>query len=137
MSREKRILIIDPDLEIQNEFAALLSEEGYDTETVSRISEAVNRIRKVPIACIVMDANLAVMNGCDAVPIIKAISSRIPIIMTASANTKDFEAKIRAHDVFYYYIKTFDRKELNAAVKNALELEGRRENEFAEDHHDR
>ena len=136
MSREERILIIDPDLKIQDEFSTLLSGEGYDVEAVGGISDAVNRIRKVSIECIILDANLTAMNGCDAVPIIKAISSRIPIIMTAAVNTKDLEARIRGHDVFYYYIKTFDRKELNAAVRNALNVERRQENEFAEDNHD-
>jgi DNA-binding NtrC family response regulator len=136
MNRKERILIIDPDLEIQNEFAALLSQEGYDTEAVVKISDAVHKMRTIPIGCIIIDVNLAAINGCEAVPIMKAISSRIPIIMTASVNSRDLEARVRAHDVFYYYIKTFDRKELNTAVRNALEFARRHKNEFAQDNHD-
>jgi len=40
------------------------------------------------------------------------------VILTARANTKELEAKVRAQDIFYYYIKSFKGEELLMAVNN-------------------
>jgi DNA-binding response OmpR family regulator len=120
MLRPKTILIVDPDPCVQDQLHALLSEDGCDVERASRISETISRLRKIRFDCIIMDEDLPDMKGHEAVPIIRAIDARVPIIMTAAINTRDLEAKIREQDIFYYHIKSFDRDELMAAVRNVL-----------------
>lgn len=120
MLKQKTILIVDPDMAIQDQLFALLSQDGYDVERANRISETISRIKKVRFDCIIVDEDLPDMKGHEAVPIIRAIDPRVPIIMTAALNTRDLEAKIRAQDIFYYHIKSFDRDELMAAVRNVL-----------------
>jgi|GEM_PF-75725 len=120
MFKPKTILLIDPDLRTQDEFSRLLSQDGCDVERASRISDAIKRIRKVRFDCIIIDQDLPDMEGCEAIPIIRTLDPNVHIIMTALVNTKQLESKIRQQDVFYYYIKSFDRKELRAAVQNAF-----------------
>ncbi len=67
-----------------------------------------------------MDINLPEMRGYEAIPIIKNLDSRLKVIMTTKKNTKKLEAKVREHDIFFYFIKSFGKDELKLAIKNAF-----------------
>jgi len=45
--------------------------------------------------------------------------------MTATENTMDLEAKVRKQDIFYYYIKSFDREELMEAIRDVFKKMGK------------
>jgi len=83
------------------------------------------RIRDVKFDCIIMDVNLPEMMGYEAVAILKAIDPKVQIIMTATENTLELEEKVRKQDIFYYYIKSFDRKELQEAVCDVFKRLGK------------
>jgi DNA-binding NarL/FixJ family response regulator len=65
-----------------------------------------------------MDVNLPKIKGYDAVSIIKAIDPESQIIMTTQKNDKDLELKVRNQDIVYYHIKSFDRTDLLAAIRD-------------------
>jgi len=121
----KRILIVDPDSEAARELAFLFSEEGYDVETSDSISAMAERIRDARFDCVIMDVDLPEMPGHKAVSIVKTIDPKIQVIMTAAKNTVDLEAEVRRQDIFYYYIKSFDREELMAAVRDVFKKVGK------------
>ena len=116
----KRILIIDPDIRAAHELSSLLIDEGYDIETSEGIGKAVERVKDVRFDCVIMDVDLPEMKGYEAVPIMKAIDTKLQIIMTAAENTIDLEAEVRKQDIFYYCIKPFDHVELKEAVQGAF-----------------
>ena len=60
------------------------------------------------------------MKGYEAVSILKAIDPKVQIIMTAAKNSMDLEVEVRKQDIFYYYIKSFDREELKEAVRDVF-----------------
>lgn len=120
-----RILIVDQDSRTKRELSSLLDEEGYEVETCSGLAETVRRMKNVKFDCIIMDVKLPKIKGYDAVPILKAIDPHPQIIMTAAENTKELEAKVRKEDIFYYYIKSFDREELKSAVRDAFKKMGK------------
>lgn len=120
ISGPKLILIVEPDIEIAGEYRSIFEEQGYDVNIVATVTEAVRKIKNVKFNCIIVDVNLPDMAGYDAVSVIKTIEPEINIIITAAENTKDLEVKVRKEDIFYYYIKSFDREELKLAVRNAL-----------------
>ena len=117
----KRILIIDPDTVVAEELLALFSLKGYDVERCKGITEATQRIKNAKFDCIIMDIQLPEIKGYEAVPILKAIDPTLKIIMTAAENTKELETKVREQDIFYYYIKSFDLKELELAVDSIFQ----------------
>lgn len=121
----KRILIVDPDREAARELAFFLGEEGYDAETSDSISTMAERIRDARFDCVIMDVDLPEMPGHKAVSIVKTIDPKVQVIMTAASNTADLEAEVRRHDIFYYYIKSFDREELLAAVADVFKKAGK------------
>ena len=116
----KLILIVEPDKEIAMEYESIFKNERCDVELASSAKEAVKKVKDVKFDCIIIDVNLPDMAGYDAVAVIKTIAPKTNIIITAGKNTKELEAKIRNEDIFYYYIKSFDREELKLAVQNVL-----------------
>ena len=120
-----KILIIDPDRHTARELPSLFIDDGYDVEITEGISKAAERIKDVKFDCLIMDVNLPEMKGYEAVSILKAIDAKVQIIMTSAENTPELEVKVRKQDIFYYYIKSFDRKELREAVRAALKKLGK------------
>lgn len=116
----RSVLIVDPDPVFVGDLSALLSSQGYEVETTGGIRSAVQRLKDVCFCCVIMDEDLMEMKGYDAVPVIKAISPGVPVIVTATQNSPEQEARIRQQDVFYYYVKGFDIHELQMAVDDAL-----------------
>ena len=120
-TQTNRILIVDPDTVVAEELLALFSLKGYDVERCKGITETTQRIKNAKFDCIIMDILLPEIKGYEAVPILKAIDPTLKIIMTTAENTKELEIKVREQDIFYYYIKSFDRKELELAVHNVFQ----------------
>jgi len=116
------ILIVEPDKETAMEYESTFKEEGCDVELASSATEAVKKVKDVQFDCAIVDVNLPDMAGYDAVSVIKTIKPQTNVIITASKNTKELEARIRNEEIFYYYIKSFDREELKLAVRNVLKL---------------
>lgn len=117
---EKKVLIIDPDPKDRRDLAQYLRNENYYIETGKNLSEAIKKISEGCFNCLVMDINLPEMRGYEAIPIIKNLDSRLKVIMTTKKNTKKLEAKVREHDIFFYFIKSFGKDELKLAIKNAF-----------------
>jgi len=116
----KRILIIDSDSAAVCELFSVFIRQGYEVETNQCVREAAQRIKDVKFGCIILDVDLPKMKGYDAVSILKAIDPEIQIIMTSQDNNMDLEAQVRKQDIFYYYIKSFDREELAEAVRDVF-----------------
>ena len=121
----KRILIVDLDCQAAQQLASVFVEEGYDVEVSPSINSMVERIRDVKFDCIIMDVNLPEMPGHKAVSILKTIDPKVQVIMTAAENTPELETEVRKQDIFYYYIKSFDQKELAEAVRDAFKKMGK------------
>ncbi len=118
--KEKRVLIVDPDITERTVMAAFLKGENFNVETGRGLADAVKKISEGFFSCLIMDVELPEMKGYEAVSILKSIDPKIKIIMTAKRNTKNLEAKVREQDIFFYFIKSFDKEELKLAVTNAI-----------------
>ena len=117
---KKRILIIDPDKKERQDLTNLLRDENYDVEGGPGIPDAIKMLSRGCYHCLVMDVDLPEMKGYEAVSILKGVDPDIKVIMTTKKNTKKLEAKVRAEDVFYYFIKSFGKDELKMAISSAL-----------------
>jgi len=111
---------VDPDPSFAGKLSATLCSQGYDVEIADGITTAGQRLKDVRFGCVIMDEGLPEMKGHDAVVLLKAISPASQIIMTATRNTMELEARIRQEDIFFYYVKTFDMHELQMAVLDAF-----------------
>jgi len=121
----RRIFIVEPDTKTARELSSLFTNEGYEVEIGEGIRKAAERVKDVGFDCIIMDVDLPEMKGHEAVSILKAIDPKVQIIMTAAENTAELEVKVRKEEIFYYYIKSFDREELKEAVRNVFRRLGK------------
>jgi DNA-binding NtrC family response regulator len=124
---EKRILVIDPNSKVRKDLETFLKNENCYIETGRRLTEAINKISQEHFDCLILDVDLPEMKGYEAVSILKNLDPKIKIIMTTGKNTKRLEAKVRAQDIFFYFIKSFGKDELKLAIENAFN-ESRRTN---------
>jgi DNA-binding NtrC family response regulator len=116
----KRILIIDPDKKERQDLEAFLKKKDYHIESGRGLRDALKKISEGCYDCLIMDMDLPEMKGYEAVSIMKNIDPKIKVIMMTQKNTKKLEAKVREQDVFYYFIKSFGKHELDMAISNAL-----------------
>ena len=116
-----RLLLVEPDAAMALELVELLVGGGNDVEVKSGLAEALEVIKDVEFDCAIIDVDLPETKGYEAARIIKVMAPDLPVIVTAGSNSKELETKVRDQDVFYYYLKSFDRKELKLAVRAALE----------------
>jgi DNA-binding NtrC family response regulator len=116
----KRILIIEPNPHERERLISDLNQEDYEIETGERLSDAIKRLAGGSFGCLILDVDLPEMKGYDAVSILKNIDPLIKVIMTTSKNSKHLEAKVRAEDIFFYFIKSFGSEELIMAIKNVF-----------------
>ena len=117
----RRILIVDPDTGTAEEFRAMFRAKSYDVEVCKGLTDAVMILRNAKFGCVVMDVELPELMGYEAVPILRAIEPSLAVILTTASNTKEIENRARREGIHYYYIKSFDRKELEQAVDSLFQ----------------
>jgi len=115
------ILVVDPDPKAVEAWRDCLAIQGLNVESAPSVKEAAEKLKVLRCCCLVIDVDLPQMKGYEAVPILQAIEPNAKVIMTAAANTRDLESKVRQQDVFYYHIKSFSASELASAVSDALQ----------------
>ncbi len=120
MDSEKRILIIDSDEKDRNVIATFLKQHNFSVETEKGLSGAFQKVSDGWFDCLIMDVDLPEMKGFDAVSIIRNLDPNIKIIMTAKKNSMELESKVREQDIYYYFIKSFNKDELRLVINNAL-----------------
>jgi len=127
MDNEKigKILIVDPDGDTQKELLSLFSSEGYQVEISEGVTNGLQKLKDIKFDCLIMDVALPEMKGYQALPIVRTVDPKINVIMTAAHNTPELEARVREQDIFYYYIKSFDREELRLAVHDVFKKLGK------------
>ena len=118
--KDKKILIIDSDNTDRRIMATFLRKEKFRVDTGKGLSDAVKMIIKKSYDCLVMDVDLPEIKGYESVSVIQRIDPDLRVIITAKKNTKRLEANIRKQNIFYYFIKSFDKEELKQAILNAF-----------------
>jgi len=119
------ILIADPESAFLSHWAGALSAEGYQVLTTDKGSRAIQIIQEEKVDLLVMEADFPEMKAYEAIPIIKGVDPSLPIIVTASHNTPELEARIRRRPIFYYHVKSFGPEELRLAIRNAMERQAK------------
>ena len=91
----------------------------------SSLRGAVEHVRKTDFDCTLIEADLLIHCGFDIIGRLKTFNPRMKLIITSDLNSKTLEASVRAHDIFYYYVRTFGKKELKQAVENVFTCLGK------------
>ncbi len=116
----RRVLIVDRDKYTRVKFSLLLKDCECEIDSVETFPEAIKRMRREAVDCIIMDVENLGAERYAVIPVIHAVSPDTEVIATTSENSRELETRTREQGVFYYYIKSFDADELKQAVKSAF-----------------
>ena len=76
-----RILIVDDEADMRDHIEEELARRGWETTTAKDGVEAVLQVIDGGLSCVLMDIRMPVLNGVDALRIIRRLDSRLPVIM--------------------------------------------------------
>ena len=115
-----KILIVDHDHDDRAVMASFLKADNYHVETGNNLTDGMKKLSNDSFDCLILDVDLPEMKGYEAVSIFKRIDPKIKVIMTSKSNTRELESKVREQDIFFYFIKTFNKEELKLAINNVF-----------------
>jgi response regulator RpfG family c-di-GMP phosphodiesterase len=124
MSEESRgkasILVVDDEPEIREVLCALLSDD-YLCESVGSAEDALSLLREREFDLIISDIMMSGMSGLEMVPNVLELSPDAVVVMISGVQTIESAIKALRAGAFDYIMKPFDLRQVEAAVKRALE----------------
>ena len=120
------ILIVDDEHAQRTILRSVLRREGYDIETASNRSDALEKMGKRMFDAVVSDMRMkSQMEGRELLREIRQRDPDLPVlIMTAYAEIGDAVDLMAREGAFYYLEKPIDNDVLKRELKRAIELRG-------------
>src|SRR5919199_5735537 len=115
-----RMLIVDDEPEIRNVLCDLLGAE-YECATACSAEEALMLLRRKEFDLIISDITMSGMTGLEMIPLIERILPDAVVVMISGAQTIESAIEALRAGAFDYIMKPFDLRQVEAAVKRALE----------------
>jgi two-component system, NtrC family, response regulator HydG len=116
----QKVLVVDDDVVLRESLQKALKISGFIVDSADNGENAVNKVRSNEYDLVVMDVNMPVLNGLDALAQIKEINnSIIVIILTAFSNINDAVKAVK-NGAYNYLEKPIKHENLAALIKRAL-----------------
>jgi putative nucleotidyltransferase with HDIG domain len=115
-----RVLIVDDEPEIREVLCDLLGID-YDCEGASSAEEALSQLPEGKFSLIVSDITMGGMSGLEMIPHALAASPETVVVMVSGMQTIESAVEALRVGAFDYIMKPFDLRQVEAAVKRALE----------------
>jgi CheY-like chemotaxis protein len=116
----KRVLILDDDIDILQICTIVLKKKGFDVQTLNNSSQVVSQVRGYRPDVILMDNWIPGPGGIEATRLLKQdpATQDIPVIFfSANSNVTQLAREARAD---YFLQKPFDITELEGIVQMAI-----------------
>jgi DNA-binding NtrC family response regulator len=93
-NRIAKILIIEDDDEMRSLLRDFFKEEGFETVSADKGSEAFRKLVKEPFDLIITDIRMPGLSGLDILPRIKKLQPEVPIIVITAFGSEDVHRKV-------------------------------------------
>ena len=104
------VLVVDDDDAIREFLALALADAGYAVATAADGAEAVAKAADAAPAMVLLDLQMPVMTGQEALAALRRLPARIPVVfMTAGLRS---QAEAERHGADGYLVKPFDLDQL-------------------------
>ena len=116
----KRVLILDDDIDILQICTIVLKKKGFDVQTLNNSSQVLSQVRSYQPDVILMDNWIPGPGGVEATRLLKLDpdTQDIPVIFfSANSNVTQLAREARAD---YFLQKPFDITELEGIVQMAI-----------------
>ena len=115
-----RILVVDDEPEIRDVLCEVLSSD-YDCEPADSAEDALTKLRLSPFNLVISDIMMGGMSGLEMIPHVLADSPETVVLMISGVQTIESAIKALRAGAFDYIMKPFDLRQVEVAVRRALE----------------
>jgi DNA-binding response OmpR family regulator len=115
------ILIVDDDPDILTALHDLVEHDGFRVTEVSTCRDALEQVRAVKFAAVLLDIGLPDGDGLAVLTIIQTVAPSLPVIVLTAFASQDCRARSLSSGAFFYLTKPYNRDELRAVLRRALE----------------
>ena len=123
MTEPKTILVVDDDESLRRVVEYNLGEEGYHVRTASDGAAGLRAFQEAAtVDLVVTDVRMPDMDGLELLTRIKTMQPDMPVIMLTAHGTINSAVEAMKLGAFDYLTKPFNRDQLKAAVRKALEI---------------
>ncbi len=122
-----RILVVEDDISMISMMKMALEREGFQLDTATRGSEALDLFKQHEYQVIVLDLMLPDMDGYDVLRDIRTANQNVPVLILSGLSHTDNKVTGLSSGADDYLTKPFDRRELIARIYSL----GRRSNQTA------
>lgn len=125
-----RIMIVDDEEAIRDSLQGLFEDESYLVVTAASGEEAMARLRKQPVDCVLLDIWMPGIDGLETLSRIHQVDAHLPVIMMSGHATIDTAVKATRQGAFDFLEKPLSCDRLlilarNAVQKRVMEQENR------------
>lgn len=114
------ILVVDDEKSILTALTKFLTAKGYDVSTAASGEEALEVLRRLKIAGLVLDVRMPGLSGIDLVPKVLEIEPNAAILMLTAVNDATTASLCMQRGAMEYLTKPIDLEELHKAIERAL-----------------
>lgn len=115
-----RILIVDDQDNIRCVLHDLLGEQ-YDCNQANSATEALSLLREQEFQLVLSDITMPGMTGLEMIPHLQELAPDTVVVMISGMQTVESAIEALRLGAFDYLVKPFDLRQVEAAVKRALE----------------
>ena len=122
MKQKGKILVVDDSLYHRQELKKLLSENGYKVFDACDAIDGIQMMRKIHPDLVIMDINMPVMEGTEAVKYMKKIDRDALIVMFSSLDDEKTVMEAIKSGARDYVTKPLDKAKMIETVERLLKL---------------
>lgn len=116
------VFIVDDDADLRDALAMLMRAAGLQAETFATAREALQRLSRNAIGCLVLDVRMPGMSGIELQAELHKRRIQIPIVFLTGHGDVPLAVKAMKAGAFDFILKPLDEHRLVMAVMNALKV---------------
>ncbi len=121
--RERVVLVVDDEADLLEIVADRLRGVGYRVHTAGDGLDALEQVRTLRPACIILDLKMPRLSGFDALPAIRRAAPDAHILVLTGSPNRPLGEACRARGADDFLLKPFDPSELLRRTARAFDRE--------------
>ncbi|MBP2639250.1 MAG: atoC 3 [Firmicutes bacterium] len=118
----KKVLIVDDELSVRHLLFEIVRKAGYEPHTAENGVEAIETVRALVPAVVLMDIKMPVMGGMEAFEIIHQEYPQIAVIFMTAYGTLNTVVEAMGQGAFDYFVKPSDIGEVRILLERAFQM---------------
>ena len=121
MTKQKRILWVDDEIELLRSHIIFLSEKGFTVDTVTNGEDAISSVKEKDYDLIFLDEMMAGMGGLETLARIKDFNANIPVVMVTKNEEESLMNEAIGFKISDYLTKPVNPSQVLLVCKKILE----------------